>query len=199
MQRGQLRSYKMPKASKRHVTVGSKPVNAATAKPAKAAKPVLLTGKPVNGPGEHLPIESAASGVNVVSDVLASTVAAAAVPAVVDTAPRGLTRDAAGIVRYATNYAQYSDRDTAYLAFFGSVCRAHSGSATLRDIHGAGITRTGMPDRKRFNPNYTGSAKATDVGAINRLCKAGYFTRSADGNTISATVLATSSKAYAGT
>lgn len=112
--------------------------------------------------------------------------------------PRGLARDAAGIVRAATNYAVYSDRDTAYLAFFGAVCRANNGAATLRQIHDAGVTRSGMPDRKRFNPNYTGSGKATDVGAINRLIKAGYFTRSTDGNTISATPLATASKAYAG-
>lgn len=114
--------------------------------------------------------------------------------------PRGLVRDAAGIVRGATFFNQYSDRDTAYLAFFGAVCRQHAGSATLRQIHDAGTPRSGDPatSRKRYNPNYNGSGKATDVGAVNRLIKAGYFTRSADGNTITATKLATDSAAYRG-
>jgi len=146
-------------------------------------------------------VTSAAAAVPAVAAVDTAAVAivtAAAVPAV-DTAPRGLTRDAAGIVRYATNYAVYSDRDSAYLAFFGNVLRAGNGSASLRDIHAAGITRSGHADRKRFNPNYSGSAKATDVGAVNRLCKAGYFTRSADGNVLTATALALASKAYLGT
>lgn len=170
----------MPKA-KRNVSVPAVSVPAATkpvtAKPV-SAKPVPATAKP--------------------TAAVPAAVAAAAVPAV-DTAPRGLARDAAGIVRYATNFAQYSDRDTAYLAFFGTVCRANNGSATLRQIHDAGVTRSGQADRKRFNPNYTGSGKATDIGAINRLCKAGYLTRSADGNTLTATKLATDSAAYRGT
>src|SRR5688572_25175470 len=112
--------------------------------------------------------------------------------------PRGLTRDAAGIVRAATNFAQYSDRDTAYLAFFGRVARANGGTATLRQIHDAGSQRDGNT-RKRYNPNYAGSAKATDVGAVNRLIKAGYFTRSSDGHTIIATATAKSHAAYLGT
>jgi hypothetical protein len=160
----------MAKSAKRNITVAS-------SKPAATVKPVATKPAPT-----------------------ATAIAnAAAVPAViVDKAPRGLTRDAAGIVRAATNFNQYSDRDTAYLAFFGTTCRANAGKATLRQIHDSGVTRSGMPDRKRFNPNYTGSGKATDVGAINRLIKAGYFTRSADGNTITATALATSSAAYTG-
>jgi hypothetical protein len=173
----------MPKAAKRNVTVttsgSAKPVSSKPSprKLATSAKPEAKpeTAKPV------LPAPVAAAP---------ATDAAAM--------PRGLTRDAAGIVRYATNYAQYSDRDSAYLAFFGSVARSHGNSATLRQIHDAGITRSGMPDRKRFNPNYTGSGKATDVGAINRLCKAGYFTRSADGNTITATAQALSNALYRG-
>src|SRR5512146_1895986 len=79
--------------------------------------------------------------------------------------PRGLTRDAAGIVRNATNYDQYSDRDTAYLRFFGSVMRQHSGSATLAQIYAAG-TPDAANGKRRVNPHYTGSAKATDIGAI---------------------------------
>lgn len=170
----------MAKSAKRVISV---PTATATSKAAKPAKPVAAA--------TAVKTPTAAATANAVA-----IVATAAAP--IETAPRGLTRDAAGIVRAATNYAQYSDRDTAYLAFFGTVCRAHSGVATLRQIHDAGITRSGMPDRKRFNPNYTGSGKATDVGAINRLIKAGYFSRSADGNTVSATALATTTKAYTG-
>lgn len=169
----------MAKSAKRNVSVATssdKPVSGKTSKRNVA----VATATPADTVPASVP----------------AIVAAAAVPAVIETAPRGLTRDAAGIVRGATNYNQYSDRDTAYLAFFGIACRANNGSATLRQIHDTGITRTGMPDRKRFNPNYSGSGKATDVGAINRLIKAGYFTRSADGNTITATALALSTAAY---
>lgn len=164
-------------------TVSTKPVTpVSSAKPA-TKRNVAVSAKPV------IPAAPVTPSV--------ASVALAAAP--IDLGPRGLTRDAAGIVRYATNFEQYSDRDTAYLAFFGITCRANAGSATLRQIHDSGITRSGQSDRKRFNPNYAGSGKATDVGAINRLCKAGYFTRSADGNTITATPLATSSSAYRGT
>jgi len=113
--------------------------------------------------------------------------------------PRGLTRDAAGIVAARTNFAQYSDRDSAYLHFLGTACRANSGSATLRQIHDLGVTRSGMPDRKRYNPHYAGSGKATDIGAINRLIADGYFSRSADGHTITATAKALSNAIYLGT
>lgn len=169
----------MPKSAKAKRAVSTTTVTPATAKPAKRAINVAADKASKLATAPALPVTTATTD--------------AAVPM-----PRGLTRDAAGIVRAATNYAVYSDRDTAYLVFFGAVCRANSGSATLRQIHDTGITRTGMPDRKRFNPNYSGSGKATDVGAINRLIKAGYFTRSADGNTIAATKLATESKAYHG-
>lgn len=112
--------------------------------------------------------------------------------------PRGLTRDAAGIVRNATNFDKYSDRDTAYLRFYGSVMRQHNHSATLAQIFAAG-----QPDalngKRRVNPHYTGSSKATDIGAINRLKKAGYLTASPDGNTLSATATAKTSAAYCGT
>lgn len=176
----------MRKPAKRNVTVAT-----SSATPA-AAKPVKPVAKPRN----------VNAGNKAATPDVQAAVAAAVTPKPetnVAEMPRGLARDAAGIVRYATNFNQYSDRDSAYLAFFGTVCRAHNNTATLRQIHDAGITRSGMPDRKRFNPNYTGSGKATDVGAINRLCKAGYFTRSADGNTITATKLATDSAIYRGT
>jgi len=178
----------MRKPAKRNVTVAT-----SSATPAKPVKPVAkprnvkagttIAAKPETAPAA---IPAVATPVPVTANAVADM-------------PRGLTRDAAGIVRYATNFNQYSDRDHAYLAFFGTVMRQHNGSATLRQIHDAGITRSGMPDRKRFNPNYTGSGKATDVGAINRLCKAGYLNRSADGNTLTATKLATDSAIYRGT
>lgn len=111
------------------------------------------------------------------------------------TVSSGLARDATGIVRNATNFEQYSDRDTAYLRFFGSVMRNHGNAATLRQLHDAGKA----DGNKRRNPFYTGSAKATDVGAINRLKKAGYIIASDDGNTLSATKKALENKAYLGT
>lgn len=153
-----------------------------------AAKPAVTSAKPARKLATASP-----------KPVKPATVPVIAKPATdAATMPRGLARDAAGIIRQATNFAQYSDRDTAYLAFLGAACRANSGKATLRQIHDSGVTRSGMPDRKRFNPNYTGSGKATDVGAINRLCKAGYFTRSADGNTLTPTALALANAAYRG-
>ena len=107
-----------------------------------------------------------------------------------------LARDAAGIIRNATNYERTHDRDLAYLAFIGAVARANNHSATLRQIHEAGETRSDAASDKRFNPLYAGSAKATDIGAINRQIKAGYFTRSADGYTLTSTPLARQSSAY---
>lgn len=177
----------MPNKAKRNVTVPAKAATVNAAATVKPAKRVIATAtaKPAV-PAVAVPAKPALP------------IVAAKPAADTNTQPHGLTRDAAGIVRYATNFNQYSSRDEAYLAFFGNVCRANSGKATLRQIHDAGITRSGQADRKRFNPNYTGSGKATDVGAINRLCKAGYFNRSADGNTISATPLAVASKAYSG-
>lgn len=110
---------------------------------------------------------------------------------------RGLARDAATVKAQATNFDQYSDRDTAYLRFFGSVMRKHAGKATLAQIHDAGKPVAGKPN-KTTNPHYAGSAKATDAGAINRLVKAGYITASADGNTLTATDTGKAQAAYAG-
>jgi len=111
-----------------------------------------------------------------------------------ETKQPNLTRDANGVIRNATNFEQSSNRDTAYLLFFGNVMRANNHTATLRQIHDAGKA----VGNKRYNPHYTGSAKATDIGAINRLKKAGYLTASADGYTLSATDLAKTSAAYNG-
>jgi hypothetical protein len=111
---------------------------------------------------------------------------------------RTASRDAATVTAMRTNFAQYSDRDSAYLAFFGSVMRGAGHSATLAEIHKAGIPAPGKSDR-RANPFYTGSAKATDAGAINRLVKAGYFTATDNGNRLTATDKAIASKLYSAT
>lgn len=146
----------------------------------KAGKPaVVVASKPVATPA---PVILNAAKPAPSSDKL---------PAV-DIMPRGLTRDAAGIAAARTNFEQYSGRDDAYLRFFGTVARQHNGVATLRQIHDAGTPN----GRKRLNPFYTGSAKATDVGAVNRQIKAGYFTRSADGHTLTATPLAKAHALY---
>lgn len=136
--------------------------------------------------------DAAANGVDIDAPVEAVAVEAVAAP----TQYRGITRDATGLVRRATNYDQFSSRDDAYLAFFGSVARANNGTATLVQLHEAGVARSGEKAAKRFNPHYSGSAKATDVGAFNRLAKAGYVRISDDGRTITATELATKAKAY---
>lgn len=111
-----------------------------------------------------------------------------------ETLYRSEKRDAAAVIAAATNFGQYSDRDTAYLAFFGSVMRQHGGKATLAQLHNAGKPVTGTS--RRLNPHYTGSAKATDAGAINRLIKAGYLVASADGQTLTATPAAKAQAAY---
>lgn len=174
--------------------------------PTKAKRTVSTTVTPVSAKPAKPGSKRAIALASVAAIPPVAPVAPVSVPAVApatDAAPmpRGLTRDAAGIVRGATFFNTYSDRDSAYLAFFGSVARANSGSATLRQIHDAGSVRSGDPatSRKRYNPNYSGSGKATDIGAVNRLIKAGYFTRSADGNTITATALALGSSIYLGT
>lgn len=112
---------------------------------------------------------------------------------------RGLARDAATVSRNATNFDQSSDRDTAYLLFFGRVMRANGGKATLAQIHAAGQAVAGdKSGKRRVNPHYTGSAKATDAGAINRLRKAGHISVSADGNTLTATATGKALAAYNG-
>ena len=108
---------------------------------------------------------------------------------------KSATRDAATIAAGATNFDQYSNRDTAYLAFFGSVMRPNGDTATLAQIHAAGKPRPGKP-HLRDNPYYTGSAKATDAGAIVRLVKAGYITVSESGSRLHATDAAKTQAAY---
>ena len=108
---------------------------------------------------------------------------------------KSATRDAATVAAGATNFDQYSNRDTAYLAFFGSVMRPLGDTATLAQIHAAGKPRPGKP-HLRDNPYYTGSAKATDAGAIVRLVKAGYITASPDGSRLHATEAAKTQAAY---
>lgn len=110
---------------------------------------------------------------------------------------RSASRDAATIVAGAYPFKSVTDRDPAYLAFFGDVCRKHGGKATLSQIHEAGTPRPGKP-HLRDNPRYSGSAKATDAGVITRLRKAGFFTISADGSTLTPTKLARETAAFNG-
>lgn len=111
-------------------------------------------------------------------------------------APRGLTRDAIGIVRNATNFNELTDRDECYLEFFGSVARRHNGTATLQQLYNAGITRAGEKPNKRYIPQFDGSAKATDVGAYNRLKKAGLLTANKAGDTFTITEHGKTHKRY---
>lgn len=151
-----------------------------------AAKPAATATKAPRKPRIAKPAAKAASDTK--ADQAAQSAAIAS---------RGLARDAATVVARATNFNQYSDRDTAYLAFFGAVMRANNGKATLAQIHDAGKPVAGKANR-RTNPRYTGSAKATDAGAINRLIKAGYITASSDGNTLTATATAKATATYNG-
>jgi hypothetical protein len=123
-----------------------------------------------------------------------ATDAATATPETI--AYKSATRDAATVAAQATHFAQYTGRDDSYLAFFGDVMRGASHSATLAQIHNAGQPVTGKPHMRR-NPRYTGSAKATDAGAINRLVKAGYFVISDNGNRLTATEKAKATAIYA--
>ena len=109
---------------------------------------------------------------------------------------KSATRDAATVAAQATNFALESNRDSAYLIFFGSVMRANGNndSATLAQIHAAG--KPGAKPGQRLNPHYSGSAKATDAGAINRAIKAGYLTQSESGNRLTATDKAKASALY---
>lgn len=174
--------------------------------PSKRTIKLSASTKPVSTPlAAASTAQQAAGRSNVAKPVTVAANVVSAIPAVakpkaepVDTSPRGLTRDAAGVTAQRTNYDTYSDRDSAYLRFFGAVCRANGGKATLAQIHAAGVTRADALDRKRFNPHYLGSAKATDVGAINRQIKSGHFTKAPDGSSIVPTKLAIESKLYNG-
>ena len=194
----------MPKSAKRNVTVPAVASSGSTpAKPGKASKRNVKTLGKSHTAALAVPVISRNDNSHLIVATPADMPTVSAPPVnttdIATPMPRGLTRDAAGIVAARTNFAQYSDRDSAYLHFLGTACRANSGSATLRQIHDLGVTRSGMPDRKRYNPHYSGSGKATDIGAINRLIADGYFSRSADGHTITATAKALANAIYLGT
>lgn len=110
---------------------------------------------------------------------------------------KSASRDAQTVQAGATLFALESNRDSSYLIFFGSVMRraGNNDSATLAQIHAAGVPRNGSP-HLRDNPHYTGSSKATDGGAINRAIAAGYFTKSESGNRLTATDKAKASALY---
>jgi hypothetical protein len=112
------------------------------------------------------------------------------------TAPyKSATRDAATNLAGAYPFGSESNRDSAYLQFFGYVARAFGHTATLAQIHTAGHPVPGKPHLRR-NPFYSGSSKATDSGAIQRAVDSGYFILSDSGNRITATPRAIASKHY---
>ena len=99
---------------------------------------------------------------------------------------RGLARDASGIERGATNFERESNRDDAYTGFFAAIARKLGrDTLTLAEIYASGVTRDGKPSR---NPFYTGSAKSTDVGAINRQRSAGRVTTTGSGDAMRVTL-----------
>lgn len=160
---------------------------------AKAARTARKSAPAVAAP-EAVNLPAILPGAPVAS-LLPATEAPAPEAAPAEPAYKSATRDAATVAAGATNFDQYSNRDTAYLAFFGSVMRPNGDTATLAQIHAAGKPRPGKP-HLRDNPYYTGSAKATDAGAIVRLVKAGYITASPDGSTLRATDAAKTQAAY---
>ena len=144
-----------------------------------------------NTPAKPAPAKRANKPAKPATAPVAPAAAPLAKPAAVE---RFLARDAATVERAATNFGTVSDRDAAYRLFFGGVMRAHNDTATLAQIHAAGLAS----GNKRIYPHYTGSAKATDAGAINRAVKAGYFTVSENGNRLTATDKAKSDRFYNG-
>ena len=96
------------------------------------------------------------------------TVTVSAPDPVAVAADRRVARDAASVARFATHYGATSIRDDAYRALYALAANGANGF-TLRAVYDAG---TAVGD-KRVNPFYIGSAKATDVGALNRARKAG--------------------------
>lgn len=97
-----------------------------------------------------------------------------------------ITRTAATVAAQRTNFGGLTDRDAAYLTFYGKLARANGGKLTVAAIAAAGPR----------NPHYPGSSKAHDAGVIVRFCKAGLCTTSPDGNELTFTKLATSHAAY---
>ena len=163
----------------------------ASAKPASASASASASVTPASASAKPATVASAT-----VAKPASATVAKPASASATESAPVRVyksERDSATIRASATAFAEYSDRDTAYIVFFGLVMRQHNDSATLGQIHAAG---TQIGNGRARNPFYTGSAKATDAGAINRLIKAGYITASESGNRLTATPLALASAAY---
>ena len=160
------------------------------------AKPKPASAKPASASASASASVTPASASAKPATVASATVAKPASASATESAPVRVyksERDSATIRASATAFAEYSDRDTAYIVFFGLVMRQHNDSATLGQIHAAG---TQIGNGRARNPFYTGSAKATDAGAINRLIKAGYITASESGNRLTATPLALASAAY---
>lgn len=147
---------------------------------ATPAKPAPVTAKPVLG---AVAAKQAAAG--------RSNVAKPATPATPETVarvPRGVNRTAATIAKQATNFGGVlSERDTAYLAFYGSLARLNHGTVTVADIATSGRA-----------PVYSGSCKPHDAGVIVRLTKAGLCTVHDNGHRVVFTDKAKALAAYRG-
>lgn len=153
----------MAKATRKIVT---KP--AATATVAKPATVKPVAAKPVTASG-----------------ITADIAKRAATPAVAKPSAN-ISRTAATVVRQATNFAVISERDTAYLAFYGKLSkRVTTGIVTLADIVQSGE-----------RPSYAGSNKPHDAGVIVRLTKAGLLAHNADGHGFTVTALGKSHRAF---
>jgi hypothetical protein len=80
-------------------------------------------------------------------------------------------RTAATIRARKTRFTRLSDRDRAFLQFWTGLAERHGGSVTLEQIQETGES-----------PDYLGSSKPYDAGAVNRLRQAGFLSISDDGH-----------------
>lgn len=158
----------------------SKPATSTAAKPA-VAKPAARKLATVKKPGAT---KAAAADARKPAPV---TVAPVTAPATEAKPRANITRTAATIAAQRTNFGDLSDRDNAYLAFYGSLARATGHRTTV-----AAIVESGK------RPDYNGSNKPHDAGVIVRLCKAGLAVTSDNGNAIAFTPKAQSLAAYTG-
>lgn len=128
-------------------------------KPTKTAKPAAVAT-----------VADSIETVSLPAPVAVETVTVAVPDPVAVAADRRVARDAASVARFATHFGETSIRDDAYLALYALACvRSGKPEFTMRDVYDAGTDVGG----KRRNPFYTGSSKATDVGAFNRARHAG--------------------------
>lgn len=127
----------------------------------KAAKIVAPVAKPVSGKPSLAPLGAAAAAQAPRSNVVAPKLPTVAAPTVAKPVA-GIARTVRTIAARATNFGGLSDRDESYFSFYKRLAAKHGGTVTVAQIHASGE-----------RPNYAGSNKPHDAGAIVRLCKAG--------------------------